>query len=193
MTVLRPARASDDAEIRAAAARAFGGEHGAEVADLVGVLAAGPARVSLVADDGGAIVGHVMLSRGWIDAERALVEALVLSPLSVDPPRQRQGIGGDLVRAALAEAQAYGAPAVFLEGDPRYYERFGFVFASTRGFVRPSPRVPHPAFQVVVLPAWEEWMTGPLVYPDAFWTTDTVGLRGERLAAVRAQAGEVSA
>jgi putative acetyltransferase len=190
VTVLRPARASDDAEIRAVTARAFGGEHGAEVADLVGVLAAGPARVSLVAEDDGAIVGHVMLSRGWIDAEQALVEALVLSPLSVDPPRQRQGIGGDLVRAALAEAESQGAPAVFLEGDPRYYERFGFVFGSTRGFVRPSARVPQPAFQVVVLPGWEPWMTGALVYPEAFWMTDTVGLRGERLATVRAQAGE---
>ena len=114
----------------------------------------------------------------------------MLSPLSVDPPRQRQGIGGDLVRAALAEAGSHGAPAVFLEGDPRYYERFGFVFGSTRGFVRPSVRVPQPAFQVVVLPAWEPWMTGALVYPEAFWMTDTVGLRGERLAAVRAEAGE---
>jgi putative acetyltransferase len=190
VTEVRPARVSDDAAIRAVNARAFGGDHGAEVAELVGALAAGPARVSLVAEDEGAIVGHVMLSRGWIDAEQSLVEALTLSPLAVDPPRQRQGIGGDLVRAALAEAQTQGAPAVFLEGDPRYYERFGFVFGSSRGFIRPSVRVPQPAFQVVVLPAWEPWMTGAFVYPDVFWSADLVGLRGERLAAVRAQAGE---
>ncbi len=192
MTTVRPARASDDVAIRAVNARAFGGDHGAAVADLVDALAAGPARISLVADDdtSGAIVGHVMLSRGWIDAERSLVEALTLSPLAVDPPRQRHGIGGDLVRAALAAAQAQGAPAVFLEGDPRYYGRFGFVSGSSRGFVRPSVRVPQPAFQVVVLPAWEPWMTGAFVYPDVFWSADLVGLRGELLAAVRAEAGE---
>jgi putative acetyltransferase len=190
VTVIRPAQASDGAAIRTVNARAFGGEHGAEVAELVDALAAGPARISLVADDDGTVVGHVMLSRGWIDAEQSLVEALTLSPLAVDPPRQGQGIGGDLVRAALAGAAASSSPAVFLEGDPRYYERFGFVRAQTRGFARPSVRVPQPAFQVAVLPAWQEWMTGAFVYPDVFWSADLVGLRGERLAAVRAEVGE---
>jgi putative acetyltransferase len=38
-------------------------------------------------------------------------------------------------------------------------------------------RIPQCAFQVVVLPAWEPWMTGALVYPDAFWLMDAVGLR----------------
>lgn len=189
MIALRQARASDEAAIGAVTTRAFG-DDGDQVAALVGALAAGPARISLVAADDETIVGHTMLSRGWIDAERDLVEALVLSPLSVEPSRQRQGIGGSLVRAALAEAAERGMPAVFLEGDPRYYERFGFVGGSSRGFVRPSPRIPQPAFQVVVLPAWEPWMTGTLVYPDAFWLADLVGLRGDRLAAVRAQVGE---
>lgn len=189
MTAVRPARASDDAAIRGVTTRAFG-DDGAHVADLVDALAAGPARVSLVSDDGGAVVGHVLLSRGWIDAERELAETLVLSPLSVDPARQRQGIGASLVRAALAEAATLGAPAVFLEGSPRYYARFGFVAGGSRGFVRPSVRIPGPAFQVVLLPAWQPWMTGALVYPDAFWTTDLVGLRGDTLAAVRAEVGE---
>lgn len=187
MSVIRPARASDDAAIRRVTAAAFGDEH---VAELVDVLVAGPARASLVAEQDGAVAGHVLLSRGWVDAERELVEVLVLSPLSVDPSRQRRGIGSALVRAALEAAESLGTPAVFLEGDPHYYSRFGFVAGSSREFARPSVRVPQPAFQVAVLPAWQEWMTGALVYPDAFWSTDTVGLRGERLAAVRELAGE---
>jgi len=189
VTSVRPARTSDDAAIRAVTTRAFG-DDGAQVAALVGALEAGPVRISLVADDNGTVVGHTLLSRGWVDAERALVEVLVLSPLSVDPPRQRQGIGSSLVRAALAEADTLGVPAVFLEGSPVYYSRFGFVAGGSRGFVRPSARIPQPAFQVVVLPAWEPWMTGALVYPDAFWTLDLAGLRGDTLAAVRAQVGE---
>ncbi len=189
MTSVRPARASDEVAIGAVTTRAFT-DHGDQVAVLVDALAAGPARISLVADDAGTVVGHTLLSRGWIDAERELVEALVLSPLSVDPPWQGRGIGGSLVRAALAEADSHGAPAVFLEGDPRYYQRFGFVAARSRGFTRPSVRVPHAAFQVAVLPGWEAWMTGALVYPEAFWTLDLVGLRGELLAAVRAETGE---
>jgi putative acetyltransferase len=167
----------DEADaVRAVTARAFAAEP--SVPDLVDVLAAGPARLSLVAEsDTGEVVGHTMLSRGWVDAATALVEVLILSPLSVEPSVQRQGIGGALVRAALAGAEELGAPAVFLEGSPVYYPRFGFVPGATKGFTRPSARIPEPAFQFVTLPAWEAWMTGALVYPEAFWLMDAVGLR----------------
>ena len=180
---VRPALASHAAAIRGVTARAFGDEH---IADLFDALAAGPGRTSLVADIDGTVVGHTMLSRAWIDAERELVEALVLSPLSVEPAHQRRGIGGDLVRAALAAAADAGAPAVFLEGSWEYYPRFGFEPAVPLGFTPPSARIPERAFQVVVLPAWEPWMTGAVVYPEAFWLSDSVGLRGEVLARVRA-------
>ncbi|HEY8301164.1 MAG TPA: N-acetyltransferase [Jatrophihabitans sp.] len=183
MTAVRPARASDAAAIRDVTTRAFADAH---VAALVDTLAAGPARVSLVAETDGAVVGHTMLSRGWVDAERELVEVLVLSPLSVEPAHQRGGIGSELVRAALTAAEQANAPAVFLEGARQYYARFGFEPGEARGFTAPSPRIPGSAFQVVVLPAWQDWMTGALVYPDAFWAHDLVGLRGERLAQVRA-------
>ena len=81
------------------------------------------------------------------------------------------------MRAALAGAEELGAPAVFLEGSWNYYPRFGFEPGGTKGFSRPSERIPERAFQVVQLPAWEPWMTGALVYPEAFWIMDAVGLR----------------
>ncbi|MBB3676435.1 hypothetical protein [Modestobacter versicolor] len=68
-------------------------------------------------------------------------------------------------------------PAVFLEGDPAYYGRLGFVAGAGLGFRRPSLRIPEPAFQAVLLPAHEPWMTGTFVYPDVFWRHDAVGLR----------------
>jgi putative acetyltransferase len=176
VVLIRAQRDRDTAAVRAVTARAFGHHRGVD--GLVSVLAAGPARLSLVAeDDAGVVVGHTMLSRGWVDAAPRLAEVLILSPLSVDPPLQKRGIGGDLVRAALAGAEELGAPALFLEGDPAYYGRFGFVAGSSRGFTRPYVRIPEAAFQVVVLPTWEEWMTGALVYPEAFWAMDSVGLR----------------
>jgi putative acetyltransferase len=45
------------------------------------------------------------------------------------------------------------------------------------GFRRPSLRIPEVAFQAVLLPAHEPWMTGTFVYPDVFWRHDAVGLR----------------
>lgn len=176
MISVRTAVAGDAAAVRAVTAEAFAPDDAVPV--LVDALAAGPARLSLVAEsDDGRVVGHTMLSRGWLDAPRELVEVLVLSPLSVAPQWQRRGIGGDLVRAALAGAQELGAPAVFLEGSPTYYPRFGFEPGAAHGFTRPSVRIPGAAFQVVVLPARQEWMTGALVYPEAFWALDCVGLR----------------
>lgn len=176
--IVRSEQSSDRQAIAAVTERAFAGvgERGAD--RLVNALREGPAQISLVAaDESGDVIGHVLLSRGWVDASLRLVEVLILSPLSVEPARQSCGIGGRLVRAAIAAASDWGAPALFLEGPPNYYGRFGFVAGSTVGFTRPSVRIPEPAFQVITLPRIENWMTGALVYPDAFWVADSVGLR----------------
>jgi len=162
---------------------AFGADEGPTVARLVTSLDdAGSTRASLVAELDGQVVGHVQLSRSWVDAREALVDVLVLSPLSVAPAHQGNGIGGVLLDAARAEADRLGAPAVFLEGDPGYYSARGWSAAGPLGFAAPSARIPAAAFQVVLLSAYEPWMTGPLVYCEPFWALDCVGLRDPLLA-----------
>jgi putative acetyltransferase len=151
-----------------------------QVADLAAALLARPDQpdAAFVAEqEAGEVVGHVQLSRGWVDAPRELVDVLVLSPLAVDPRYQRQGVARALLDAALAAAEAAGAPLVSLEGDPGFYGRLGWARASERGFAPPSTRIPDAAFQVTVLPAWQPWMTGALIYNDTFWSHDRVGLR----------------
>lgn len=134
-------------------------------------------RAALVAEVDTSAVGLVQLSRGWLDAAPRLVEVLVLSPLGVLPELQRRGIGTALVRAAAETARSLEFPLLFLEGSPRYYPRHGFSPAGRHGFLRPSQRIPEQAFQVLVLPGWQDWMVGALVYPDLFWRHDMVGLR----------------
>jgi putative acetyltransferase len=151
----------------------------------------GRAEVELVAMDGDAVVGHVMLSRCWVDDERRLVEALVLSPLGTRPEHEGRGVGTSLVSAALERARERGEPLVFLEGDPRFYGGRGFERASAHGFGRPSTRIPDAAFQVAVLGDTDA--RGRVVYPEAFWVHDATGLRGEVLAEVRAALGEAAA
>ena len=90
---------------------------------------------------------------------------------------QGQGIAGALIGRGLEILSARRVPAVFLEGDPRYYGRLGFVSAKPLGFRKPSLRIPDAAFQVRMLPAHEPWMTGTVVYHDAFWRHQAVGLR----------------
>ena len=135
-------------------------------------------ELSFVAEQDGALLGHVCYSHAILDAPDRLVEVLVLGPLSVHPDHHRRGIGTHLVSETLAILHSRSEPLVFVEGDPAYYGRFGFGRASDFGFTRPSIRTPLDAFQVVTLPAYEPWMTGALVYPDIFWRFDAVGLRG---------------
>lgn len=157
---------------------AFVGEHGGTVAELVDALRRDdPAALSLVFEEDGEVLGHILFSRALLDAPRRLVPVQTLSPLAVTPPRQRGGIGSALVRAGLERLDGSGAPLVFLEGDPGYYSRLGFTPAGGHGFRKPSLRVPDGAFQVVRLSAYEPWMTGTFVYPNTFWDYDCVGLR----------------
>jgi putative acetyltransferase len=166
----------DVAETREVVAAAFGEE---PVAELVDELRRASAwlDLSFVAEDDSGIVGHVCFTRGWVDAPRRVVEVLVLSPLSVRPDRQRQGVGGRLVHETLRILRSREEPLVFLEGDPGYYPRLGFVPGRTLGFSAPSVRIPDLAFQVITQPSYQPWMRGALVYPDVFWANDSVGLR----------------
>jgi putative acetyltransferase len=175
---IRECRPQDRAAVRELVTSAFGDE--GQVADLVDALDARRDRPApgLVAEVDAKPVGYVQLSRGWIDADRQLVETLILSPLGVLPAQQRSGVGKALCHAAVEQARDLEAPAVFLEGNPAYYGRLGWEPASAHGFVAPSHRIPAPGFQVVLLPSWQPWMTGTVVYNDTFWACDLVGLRG---------------
>lgn len=174
---LRAEESADHDAVRALHRRAFG-DDGDTVARLADALRADDSgALSLVATEAHRVVGHVLFSENLLDAPRQLVPVSVLSPLAVDPAAQQRGIGGALVGEGLGRLAAQGVPVVFVEGDPRYYGRFGFTPGGRDGFRRPSLRIPEGAFQAVRLPAYEAWMTGTLVYRATFWTHDCVGLR----------------
>jgi putative acetyltransferase len=169
-----------DADAVAAVHREAFGDRGEVVAALVDdlrTLLDRESGLSLVAESAGRVIGHVMFTPALLDAPARLVTVEVLSPVGVRPHAQGNGIASALIRRGLEILAARRVPAVFLEGDPRFYRRFGFVPAGTHGFRKPSLRIPDFAFQVITLPSHESWMTGTLVYPDAFWRHDSVGLR----------------
>jgi putative acetyltransferase len=182
---VRPEQPVDRDDVLRVIAAAFGSEsdeHGQDVADIWAGLGR-HRRTGLVVEQGGHVLGHVGLSRAWVDARRALVEVWVLSPLSTVPERQRAGIGTALVAAAVETARASGVPALFLEGSPSFYGARGFERADRRGFLPAAlERTPRAAFQCVLFEAHEGWMTGQLIYPDVWWQHDSAGLRDPGLA-----------
>ena len=142
---IRSAHPEDAAGIRAVNISAFGTR--AE-ADLVEVLCerASPI-ISLVADDDGAIAGHILFTPMTLDADRELT-VMSLAPMAVATGRQRQGIGTALVHAGLDECWQLGAAAVAVLGHANYYPRFGFVPASTFGLMSQYD-VPDDIFMIV--------------------------------------------
>ena len=180
MTV-RVAAPSEHAAVRALSMEAFGGD--ASVGSLLDALRSSWAwreELSFVAEDGdGRLVGHVLYTAALLDAPSRLVEVLVLGPVGVLPALHGHGIGSRLITTSLDVVAARPEPVVFLEGHPTYYPRFGFAPGASLGFVAPSLRIPPDAFMALPMPGHEPWMTGTLVYPDAVWLADAVGLREE--------------
>jgi predicted N-acetyltransferase YhbS len=66
-------------------------------------------------------------------------QTLVLGPLAVEPSCQTLGIGGALMRHAIAEAKRLGHGSIVLLGDAPYYERFGFSAAKVADISLPGP------------------------------------------------------
>jgi predicted N-acetyltransferase YhbS len=53
-------------------------------------------------------------------------KALLLGPLTVEPPFRSRGVGRALLERALRDAKARGHRLVLLVGDEAYYSRVGF-------------------------------------------------------------------
>ena len=79
---------------------------------------------SLVAEQDGAIVGHVAFSP--VQLAEGSVAASGLGPVAVDRRQRRRGIADALIRAGLEARREAGDRLVVVLGDPAYYERFGF-------------------------------------------------------------------
>ena len=127
---IRDERAGDQEAIRRVHLDAFGGDVEARLVDLL--RARGKTVTSLVAEDNGQVVGHILFSPVTIDAE-ADCRALGLAPVGVRTAHQRRGVGASLVREGLARCADAGYDFVVLVGDPDYYTRFGFHAAKAHG------------------------------------------------------------
>lgn len=164
--MIRPERPGDWAEIETLIDAAFGDR---ETSAFAGRIRSSPGYVpdlSFVVEENGEIVAHTMLSR--IRLEGPDVDVLVLTPMSVRPDRQRQGVGRALVEAVLAAADERGEPLVLVEGIPAYYPKLGFRSATAIGLERPDPTVPDAAWMVHPLSAYDPALRGRAVYPAAY-------------------------
>jgi putative acetyltransferase len=149
---------------------AFRGPHEAEMVDAIRSSPYFVPELSLVAvTEDGSVLGHVLISQIELRPDGddvAPVTVLALAPVAVLPQHQGRGIGGTLVREALAMADEREEPIVTVLGAPSFYSRFGFTPAAVHGLRSPYDDAGE-AFQVRARPG-AEIPPGELVFPPAF-------------------------
>lgn len=106
--------------------------------------------ISLVAEDGKIIVGHILFTPVVIEESERKLQGMGLAPMAVMPGRQRQGIGSMLVNRGLEILKEQGCPFVIVLGHPKYYPRFGFEPASRHNLKSQWEGVPDEAFMIAV-------------------------------------------
>ena len=148
LIIIRPETPDDVAAIRVVNQRAFGQPAEAELVEAL--RAHGKATVSLVADQAGQVVGHILFSPVMIESKGQIIAGVGLAPMAVLPEFQSRGIGSRLVEAGLAACRNAGHERAVVLGHAHYYPRFGFVPASRYG-LRSEYDVPDGVFMAIEL------------------------------------------
>jgi predicted N-acetyltransferase YhbS len=96
-------------------------------------------ELSYVACDDDTVVGNIIYSKAKVvNNENKEFAVLCMGPFAVLPPFQKKGIGSRLMNCSIEKARELGFKAVVIFGDPKYYQRFGFVNARNYGITTPS-------------------------------------------------------
>lgn len=163
--LIRAEEQTDWAAVRALNVSAFDTPAEADLVDALREQA--QPLVSLVAENSGAIVGHIMFSPVLLSGQPAL-RIVGLAPMAVAPEHQRKGIGSALVRAGLEQCMQLDFGAVVVLGHPAYYPRFGFS-SSVRFDITCEYEVPEEVFMVLELQAgFLRAASGKIKYHAAF-------------------------
>src|SRR3954452_20128931 len=114
--------------------------------------------LSFTARVGTLLVGSVRLTSVRIGEAKALL----LGPLTVEPPFRDRGIGQVLIERALAEAKSKGHRLVLLVGDEPYYGKSGFKRVTRGRVIMPGPVDPARLLVCELIDGAFEGVSGPL-------------------------------
>lgn len=130
------------------------------------LLAEEPGILSLVAEAGDAMAGHILFTLCAMTGSDA--RAALLAPLGVAPQWQRKGIGSSLIREGLNRLKRDGVAHVYVLGDPAYYGRNGFRTETGVAPPYPLPEEYRDAWQSLSLGSVPPPDHGTLVLPKVW-------------------------
>jgi len=157
LTVL-PESPDDQAAIDRLNARTFGPGRFAKSAYRIREDVPHLPDLSFTARVGTLLIGSVRLSPILIGA----TPALLLGPLTVEPPFRDRGVGQALIERALAEAKTRGHGLVLLVGDEPYYGKTGFKRIDKGRVKMPGPVDPARLLVAELRPGAFEGVTGAI-------------------------------
>jgi putative acetyltransferase len=105
--------------------------------------------LSLVADEGGKIIGHILFSPAEIEGPHGVIKGMALAPMAVLADMRRKGVGTRLVKHGLVQLMRARCPFIIVVGRPDYYTHFGFGPASNFGIKCQWENVPDEAFMIL--------------------------------------------
>lgn len=165
---IRPEAQGDIGAIRKLNKKAFKGKSESKLVDALRVSPGFIPALSLVAEKGGKVVGHILFTPIRIKDQDRAAPALALAPMAVLPEYQNQGIGTALIKYGLEEAGRAGHKIVVVVGHPEYYPRFGFIKAGEKGLKLPF-EAPEDVFMALELaPGALNEVRGEVEYPREF-------------------------
>lgn len=129
-------------------------------------------ELSLVAEDEGKIIGHILFFPVSIKTKDGECVSLSLAPMAVLPDRQKKGVGAKLIKEGFKRAKEMGYKSVVVLGYPEYYKKFGFKPADNWGLKSPFKDAQPNAFMAIELNEGElEDKAGEVIFPDEYHLT----------------------
>jgi predicted N-acetyltransferase YhbS len=160
LTIL-PEKDDDAGPIERLHERTFGPGRYAKSAYRLREKVAHRLELSFTARVGSLLVGSVRLSPIRVGESKALL----LGPLTVEPPFRERGIGYALIERALAQAKAKGHRLVVLVGDEPYYGKCGFKPIPKGRVIMPGPVDPARLLVCELIEGASQGMSGS-IQPD---------------------------
>ncbi|RAJ06570.1 putative acetyltransferase [Chitinophaga skermanii] len=166
--IIREETPQDVSEIYKINEIAFGQPNEAKLVDKLRQSDAWIPGLSLVAQIGDQVVGHILFTRIQIKDGDASHESLALAPMAVLPTHQLQGVGGALIKEGTRKARQLGFQSIVVVGHANYYPKYGFAPAAN-WHIDTHYKVPSEAFMALALqPNGLNNVRGTVVYPAAF-------------------------
>ena len=162
--LIRQESRTDYRKIRELTDGAFGSTEESQLIDKL--RTAGVVLLSLVAEDEGEIVGHILFSRIVIESAGAAIPVVALAPMCVSSVHQKKGIGGALIQQGIRILRQRGEKVIFAVGHKRYFPKFGFSADLAKQFQ--CEYSGDTFFTLELQPGWIAGKSGTVVYPEAF-------------------------